>query len=274
MLAAAANASAAGTGDTGAKNGGTVASQLAQIAIRQAEADHNGAGGAAVHALKSYIQSAWHPGRPGGYSCPSLTRLGKRADGGKMVCLEAMLGSPTCRVISVGSQGDTSFERDVFRLRPHCRVDTWDGTIDHAKSKRLSLLSDSLPGRGLKKIRKNFRMLSWQWYVNESTPIDVLKIDCEGCEFTALPAFVSHICTNQIVVEVHGCISARNETKLRRVHELMTHLDQRGFRVFASEPNILSSDGTCIEYSLLRFPPCSAVRPSGLVSISDTNSLI
>ena len=260
LFAATANASTAGS-PSDERNVRTVASQLAEIAVKEAEYRN---GGADMSALKAYVQSAWHPGRPGGHSCPSLTRLGKRGDGGKMVCLEVMLASPACRVISVGSQGDTSFERDVFRLRPSCRVDTWDGTIvEHAKSKRLRTMRSSLAPGAFKIVRRNFGNLSWQSYVNESAPVDMLKIDCERCEFDAVPAFVDHICTDQIVVEVHGCSLQRapTHTQVRMVHKLMTHLDHRGFRVFASEPNIAASDGTCIEYSLLRFPPCPRPQP-------------
>ena len=83
----------------------------------------------------------------------------------------------------------------------------------------------------------------------------------EGCEFEALPPLVQNVCIDQLLVEVHGCEDKRQPKtskpfgRLMRVHQLMKQLDGM-YRIFHSEPNVVYSDGTCIEYSFIRRVPC------------------
>lgn len=78
--------------------------------------------------------------------------------------------------------------------------------------------------------------------------IDVLKIDCEGCEYTVLrdkqtlDFLRKHV--KQVLVEVHF-------TNAADTADLATQLAHAGFRVFSKEPNVQYSNGDCVEYSLL-----------------------
>ena len=89
---------------------------------------------------RAYLQSLWHPGAPGGSSCAELKRLGPPGDGGKILCAPAKLlaqSSSECHVLSVGSNGDATFEESIHAIAPSCRIDTFDGTLDDAKRSRL-----------------------------------------------------------------------------------------------------------------------------------------
>ena len=40
--------------------------------------------------------------------------------------------------------------------------------------------------------------------------LTLLKIDCEGCEFVGLLPFLRHTPTQQVVVEVRGCLVTKS----------------------------------------------------------------
>jgi len=54
----------------------------------------------------------------------------------------------------------------------------------------------------------NFSPSSWVNYASKR--VDILKIDCEGCEFDAIPNFLEHVRTEQLLLEVHGCTEHRD----------------------------------------------------------------
>ena len=86
--------------------------------------------------------------------------------------------------------------------------------------------------------------------------VDLLKIDCDGCEFTALRPWVTNVCTEQIVVEVHRFKGlGRRYQNVLNVHNLMMHLHAQGYRIAYLEANarypILGT-----EYTLVRNRTC------------------
>ena len=97
--------------------------------------------------------------------------------------------------------------------------------------------------------------------------VQLLKMDCDGCEFDAVPLWLaSGVCTQQLLFELHGSEAAHiwgpagslggtgdAEQRLLRMNALLSRLEPE-FGVFSSEPNIEWSDGSCIEYSLLLRP--------------------
>lgn len=259
-------------------------------------------------------------------------------DGGKVVCMgEGGLGTPKsrCRIISVGSNGDPSFEVAMHRLAPRCDTHIFDGTLNSRRRARLRNILTTLRGVSwhveyagswgipltalhepnpaealasrLEEIARrpntngtvtflpvNFCDYSFQFYSSNSSlhssstststrarqhgvaaarpVIEVLKIDCEGCEFEVLPPLLKHVCVQQILMELHGCdcghcgkpnstLLVRSNTtaawwRYERVHRLMQLLHHQGFRVFSVVPNTRFSDGTCSEYGLLRSSQC------------------
>ena len=64
-------------------------------------------------------------------------------------------------------------------------------------------------------------------------------MDCEGCEYEALPAFIerSPICVQQIVVEIHTC-QGRTLQSLFSTHQMLTRLARANYSVFSFEANI------------------------------------
>jgi len=203
---------------------------------------------------KHYFQSFWHPGRPLGGGCAQLERIGGAGDGGKVLCeADATLASIGCQALSVGSNGDFGFEESIRARAPNCAMDTYDPEPRYAAwapayvSYYPEFFSSNTSAR----------------YTGRT--INLLKIDCEGCEFVGLEPFVAATCTDTILMELHGCHTGGHEftvthemTPLRRMteaHRLMSALEGE-YYVYSAEPNVEWSDGTCVEYGLRRRNPC------------------
>ena len=218
--------------------------------------------------MRSYVMRMWHAGKPFGVGCEELERYGRYGDGGKAVCEPKQLfADPACRVISVGSNGDASFEKAIHQKGgQHCAIDIYDGTLNE---KKLTEIRNYAPF--LNVTQSNFHNLSWVPYARSAAGpvVTMLKMDCEGCEFSTLRPWLEHVCAKQILIEVHGCkappAKVANATRalqqfykkrLLQMHQLMTELYWYGYRVFHVEPNVEFSDGTCVEYSLRRITPC------------------
>ena len=92
-------------------------------------------------------------------------------------------------------------------------------------------------------------------------PACLLAAAGEGCEHNCVPPWVDHVCTDQIMVEVHTVYAAPYTTspsgRVRMVNNLLHHLDARGYDVFAIEPNPVYPEN-CWEWSLVRRTPCEA----------------
>jgi hypothetical protein len=216
---------------------------------------------------KKYFQNNWHPGSPAGSGCDQLSRIGRSGDGGKTVCgiRQLLHTSQECQVISIGSNGEPSFETAIHAIAPHCKIDTFDGTLNGTRQR----LRSNLP-EFVNFIAENANSETWQRYSNRMLGggghISVLKMDCEGCEFETLPPFVDNVCIDQILLELHACggtlgsVGVNVERRVRRAHELLLRLD-RTHSIFNAEPNIAYGDGTCIEYSFTRRVPCSMPLP-------------
>ena len=196
-----------------------------------------------------FLDHAWLPTS----QCRSMTRLGpqftntREGDGGKTVCdpdrLRRAIGP--CVVVSVGLKDDTRFESGLHQLAPHCAIHGYDGTLTRAKAKLVpSYIS----------LRPNFEVTSWRDY--PKTRVQILKVDCEGCEAHTVPPWVDNVCTDQLMVEVHTPMGGSSPwDRVQKVNRLMKHLDARGYDVFALEPNPVYPEN-CWEWSLVRRTPC------------------
>ena len=142
-------------------------------------------------------------------ACGNGTRIGLGGEQAKMLCEQAsaMLSRSPCSVVSVGSNGDASFEQQVHNRWPDCAIETWDGTL----TGRRAPLRNRLP-QFIEFVPRNFGGSSWsERHANENdtmavrgTRATILKIDCEGCELEALVPWVSHVCTGMVLMELHG----------------------------------------------------------------------
>ena len=239
------------------------------------------------HDVRNYIQSLWHPGAPHGASCGRMSRLGADGDGGKLVCdAQAIVrAGRRCLVVSIGSNGEASFERDVHRLNPDCEIHTYDHTLNPSKRSALLLAVPStnqprpigrnawsMPEQarwrkaqaaiasGTKRVltlfEEPFEGQEYQLRRYAGRAVQLLKMDCDGCEFKALPRWLHGkqgkrgVCTDQILFELHassapniwgksGTIpgSGNATQRLYYTHALMKSLEPY-FSVFAVEPNI------------------------------------
>ena len=209
---------------------------------------------------KKYVQNNWHAGKPTGASCGHLQRIGLYGDGGKMLCDTAQLlpDKQPCRVISVGSNGEFSFERGIRDLASHCSIDVFDGTLINERA----ALAAKLPSY-VKFVAKNVDASTWRQYQGD-TSIRILKMDCEGCELRALLPFVENVCVEQLLLETHLCLRSsdvdRNQSRkdqVRQLHGLFLGLDVF-YEIFHVEPNLAYGDGTCVEYAFVRRLSCRA----------------
>jgi len=220
-------------------------------------------------------------------ACCDRDRIGAAGDGGKYACLpdETFLGTAggiegrRCVVYSFGSADDASFESEIVR-RFGCEVHTFDPTpglppleafsawgplscfhpigLGPAPSsghqlavqgaadgtRRLVLGGVSVPSLDLMQIAGSLR----------HERVDLLKIDIEGSEWTAVPFFLeqpgfAQLRVAQILVELHFGVFGADQ---RVVDRLFTTMRSAGYYPFSKEAN-LRCGAPCIEYSFIHF---------------------
>jgi len=183
--------------------------------------------------------------------CKNQHRLGPEGEGGKVICETAMLRSVDCLLVSVGSNGQVEFESAVHTLAPHCKIDIWDGTLNGGRMK----LRRAIPSYATF-IPSNFNAATWQHYQNYSR-VDVLKIDCEGCEWRDLEPWLNNVCTSQLLIEMHMTPATVHGGEFKRLLTRLTRI----FTLFYGEPNMAcgwrdTTTRACVELALVRRQPC------------------
>jgi hypothetical protein len=201
------------------------------------------------------------------FTCLTKTRVGVSdfGDGPKFMCdIEFTPTANKCLVYSVGSNGDFSFEAAIHRLF-QCTTHTFDptenpnhmgewkskGKANHAVFHGIGLAGavSFIPVKGeqrrLMPLRNIVRHLG-----HNNKHIDVLKVDCEGCEYEAFHTIWEDLAQGkytigQILIELHGT----DFTKINIFFEAAT---AAGFYVFSKERNHWGCSGyKCVEYSLV-----------------------
>jgi FkbM family methyltransferase len=193
------------------------------------------------------------------WNCELKSRLGSvpyaAGDGPKFVCaVEVLRSLHDCVVFSIGSHWDFSFEYAIHATAPSCQIHTFDGTMDiesrpvpsDLKEKNIHFHNWSIDGKrgsNAKTIQDTAAALS-------ITRVDLLKIDCEGCEYSVLrDVFGSTLRVQQILNEIHVGNNSPSD-----VASLFHAYDEAGFLVFSKERNHWGCDGwRCVEYSLISF---------------------
>ena len=198
----------------------------------------------------------WEPN----FSCVGLRRLGVPGDGGKWVCDPATVarlydiggesvgsGGAQCVVYSIGSADMFSFEEDVHAALPHCAIHIFDHTVadphppPFAKFHSIGLSSTD-DGKLLTLASMRARL------GHEHAMIEILKIDCECCEFDAVfPGDFSHV--RQLLLEIHAFCPNWDP---HAVHAFFNRMFLDGWVIYSKEPNTQWCKGTCIEYSFLK----------------------
>ena len=204
------------------------------------KADDFGFGGGSGRA---WFQNNWEPS----IRCIADKRMGNHGDGGKWVCdPHCLLVQHNCTIFSVGSNNVFDFEN---ALEPFgCRIYTFDHTVAQpTPPAHVTFFTNGLAGEA----QANGNLITLKSAYEKtgaSGIIDVLKIDCEGCEFQVFrdPGTLAFLRRHvkQILLEVHF----QNE---QDTIALATNLRDAGFKTFSKEPNIQYSDGSCVEFSML-----------------------
>jgi Methyltransferase domain len=196
---------------------------------------------------RSYYQSNWDPD----FSCLFEDSIGgNHSDGHKWICDPYRIAMmPDCLVYSIGSSGDFIFEVELFRLAPKCEIHTFDpgdySSFINEQSFNISYHEwgiqssrQMLTDPKFKSLPETLRILG---HVNRR--IDILKIDCEGCEWEVYRDILQ-IDARQIVVEVHY-VNEKTESFFTALHE-------NGYVIFHKEPNLHGCSGDCVEFSFLK----------------------
>jgi len=201
--------------------------------------------------------------------CAGDRRLGPNGDGGKWVCdPDCLLKKGQCVAFrcasraetpslwadghrSIGSKNQFGFENSLAPFG--CTVHTFDHTVTNpTPPAHVSFYKYGLDGPGGSD--PQLKSLLELRDLTGVTKIDLLKVDCEGCEFEALgaPEVLEFLANNvrQILIEVHWARGQRDAVE--RLVLLAERLRAAGFLTFSKEPNILARAGENIEYSLVR----------------------
>lgn len=192
------------------------------------------------------------------FTCQHERRIGNWGDGGKWVCDPHRIGAQApvrgCLVYSVGSFNDFSFEERVLQdVSSDCEIHTLDPTIGENSSNLPHNKKVSFHPWGLANADNgNYKTL--HTIVSElghtSREIDILKIDCEGCEWSTYESwFAGGVKIRQILVELHGGTDDGNPPAAMK---FLSFLKELGYVVFHKESNTVGCAGQCIEYSFIR----------------------
>eukprot|EP00890_Picochlorum_soloecismus_P000860 jgi/Picsp_1/1775/NSC_05247-R1_protein len=193
------------------------------------------------------------------FSCPCENRIGKLfGDGGKFVCGgpeqfgETGGGQKICKMLSVGSNGDFSFETGIKEAYG-CDIYTIDPTGDsdrfaeQARQLGTHFAAIGLAGKREQRVNeKTNRGVEYMPIIDvleklniadsKSAKIDFMKIDCEGCEFASFEHIFDAMeqgrmePVGQFFVEIHG-------TDDQKIQRLFERFDQLGYFVFHKERN-------------------------------------
>jgi len=186
-------------------------------------------------------------------SCPTQVRVGPIGLGGYTMCnpWKATEASGACIVYSFGVQNYIPFEQELYDITGRgCEIYCFD---EHVES--LDIFKP-FNGRFMKATisattdvsESRYSILDLTRKFNHNK-IEILKVDIEGAEFSALPAFLrsfnSTVC--HIVMELHGNGDQDAELWLR----LFRMLERRGYRLYDREVNTYSYPVFLFQYSYI-----------------------
>ena len=193
---------------------------------------------------RTFFQRNWEPS----LSCTALARLGCPGEGGKWVCDPHRYLGAHCRVYSVGSNDEFSFEEAVHHFNPLCEIHTFDPVVSHPVNKPAYVQFHPWGVGARDSVVDSVFTLSTIMGRLGHANVSILKIDCEGCELDAFntQCFPSHSgAVQQILMEAHF------DGKPERMHRLFNFLTDSGYAIVNKEANIFGTDGSSVEFSLI-----------------------
>lgn len=206
------------------------------------------------------------------YTCHTEYRRGRLfGDGGKFVCgdsnyftsLSANVPGNKCLVYSVGSNGDARFEQDIVQ-NFGCETLTFDPTGNSTNYQAVvEAAGATFHAIGVSGAPSNFqnqvtgmttKLLPIKdiadMFGHTARVINILKIDCEGCEYSVFSTLwpqieAGDVSIGQIQVELHG-------TNFSQIAPFFEGADKAGYMVFHKERNHWGCSGySCVEFSLI-----------------------
>ena len=213
------------------------------------------------------------------FTCPHEFRLGKLGDGGKWICDPHRIPSDSCLIYSVGSSGTFEFEANALKqISKNCEIHTFD-IFKSKKSLRFAEEADRVNaliyetkeerirhnnnerstvgvhfhhwglGTPFPKLpnKKRFKEIMVALH-HENRTIDIMKIDCEKCEYNQFGQWLSDweelgMTVRQVQLEIHN-------SDLPGVVNLMKAFQKAGYVMFHKEANYLN-EGKAIEAAFL-----------------------
>eukprot|EP00656_Telonema_subtile_P013802 TRINITY_DN17016_c0_g1_i2.p1 TRINITY_DN17016_c0_g1~~TRINITY_DN17016_c0_g1_i2.p1 ORF type:complete len:1094 (+),score=263.27 TRINITY_DN17016_c0_g1_i2:74-3355(+) len=183
------------------------------------------------------------------FVCPTMERMGRLGDGGKWICHPDRLPEKSdCVVYSFGVRDDVTFEQEIIeRSGQRCEVHAFDPSVgglpQYAKhTPKLHFHKAALAAHtGSNKLWPVANSLHGHMERLGHTHVDVLKIDCEGCEWEVFEALLesdSALPFSQLLIELHLGNATSTEGMRENMFRLFEGLEALGFRAFAREINI------------------------------------
>ncbi|CAI7924553.1 unnamed protein product [Closterium sp. NIES-54] len=210
------------------------------------------------------------------YQCPGEERLGVWGDGGKWTCMLPSTIQPKPIVYSIGSNESFSFESEIS-AELHIRTDTFDPFIPpeaQARMKALPFLRFHSIGvasaadiNEYKKWYPKMRFMRLGEIMKRlgHSYVDVLKLDCEGCEENFIRELVKANHNKMGALTIHGgrlpfgqmlCEFHRTDMPNRTL-PLVYGMESLGYRMFHIEPN-----PQCLHCQEIAFIHDTLVKPS------------
>jgi hypothetical protein len=175
--------------------------------------------------------------------CKKLEAFGtgdeeKRACGLK----EQLSTSPSCTIISLGSNNQWAFEEAIFRDLPNCQIHTFDCTVPQGSAPPAPIASRTTLHRvcigSTDTTANGLPFMSWKSIMkmlHQKSPPEYLKMDIEGYEFEVLRAILvdDYLPPQQVAMELHYLTHVpvtwqkRGKTSAE-IALFMQHLNERG----------------------------------------------
>jgi hypothetical protein len=200
------------------------------------------------------------------FTCPHVIRVGGgHGDGPKWVCDPHRLMKKDCLVYSFGSKGQYDFEDGLIDIvGQHCEIHVFDfGSFDRTENSERNIhyhqwgLGSSYDRQYNDAFINGEEILSFSEIQDKlkhkGRTIDLLKIDCERCEWANYKDWVG-VDARQILIEIHGIPSPVKATKSYRLPmnatDFFDALTEQSFVTFNKEVNV--HDRECYEFSFLK----------------------
>eukprot|EP00558_Chaetoceros_sp_UNC1202_P003000 CAMPEP_0197236244 /NCGR_PEP_ID=MMETSP1429-20130617/3425_1 /TAXON_ID=49237 /ORGANISM="Chaetoceros sp., Strain UNC1202" /LENGTH=324 /DNA_ID=CAMNT_0042694999 /DNA_START=107 /DNA_END=1081 /DNA_ORIENTATION=+ len=190
------------------------------------------------------------------FTCQHERKVGPLGDGGKWVCDPHRIDKDNCIVYSVGSCGDFTFEEAVLKdVSKSCEIHTFDVLAERngedfaelAKKAGVEFHHYGLgsPGRGNPN-GKRFKDIIPE-LKHEGKTIDMMKIDCESCEWGQYVEWIedwtnSGVKVRTLLIELH-------KAPLPATPDFFKKMLDAGYIIYHKDINGLRSLG--VEYGFV-----------------------